>query len=128
LDGHLDLLPLPDASVSAALVDGTLGHFWSKGDRERLLQELKRVLKPNGRLLVAERTRSLSNWLALGPAAGKLRDPEDWRDLLRSAGFEILREEQRHDLTTCWRARRLPAAEEYQLSFNFNVPPMPDAR
>jgi SAM-dependent methyltransferase len=126
LDGDLDLLPLPDASVSAAIVDDTIGQFWQQGDRERLLKELRRVLKPDGRLLVAERTRSLSNWLALGPSAGKLGEPRYWRRLLTNAGFELLVEKQRHDLTTCWRARRVPAGSEYQLAFNFNVPPNPE--
>ncbi len=119
LEGQVDLLPLPDGSQAAVLLDDTLSQFWQAGDRERLLAETLRVLKPGGRLLVAERTRSLSNWLALGPAAGNLHSPSYWRSLIEGAGFLVEVERSRHDLTTCWRAAKPVTDQDYQLAFRF---------
>jgi SAM-dependent methyltransferase len=49
--GDAQDLPLPDATFDAAFLVATLGEI---PDRDRALRELRRVLKPGGRLVVGE--------------------------------------------------------------------------
>lgn len=117
-DGRFDLFPLPDNSVPFVLLDQTLSEFWQEGDRLRLLQEIYRVLTANGRLLFAERMRTQTNWLVLGPAAVRLAGHDYWQTLLREAGFVIRREQELQGLITCIRAEKPSAAEARQLTFD----------
>lgn len=121
LDGTLNLIPLPDNSVPAVILADTLGQFVQEGDRRRLLAEAYRILLPGGRLLLSEPTRTLTNWLTLGPAANRLPEAAYWRDMLREAGFRIQHQRLRHDVTTCFRADKPATAAEYQLSFKLNI-------
>lgn len=49
--GHAQDLPFPDATFDAAFLVATLGEI---PDQDRALRELRRVLKPGGRLVVGE--------------------------------------------------------------------------
>lgn len=115
LVSDITLLPFPDSSVPALLMQDTLYHLIYRGDQERLLKEVYRILKPGGRLLFAERTRTWSNWLVLGFAASQLPTSQQWRELLQRAGFHIYHEQLRHDLTSCWRADKRSGISEYQI-------------
>ena len=53
----LDLSELGESSFDAVLLMGPLYHLLSQEDRERAIQEAKRVLKPQGRLFAAFITR-----------------------------------------------------------------------
>lgn len=119
--GSVDLIPLPDSSVPAIILHDTLSQFPQHGDRQRLLQEAYRILAPGGRLLLSERTRSLTNWLVLGPAANRLPEPDYWREMLRQAGFHPRQEQPRHDITTCFRADKAATPPEYQLAFKLDL-------
>ena len=57
LDGTADALPVPDASVDAAVVSQVL---CSVPDQARALAELRRVLRPGGELRFYEHVRSPS--------------------------------------------------------------------
>lgn len=103
-DSSIDLLPLPDVSVSAVFVNQVLSEFAQQGDRETLLREARRVLETNGRLLLAERIKTQSNWLVLGPGALRLEPAAYWRRLLTENGFEIKREETIQGMIHCIRA------------------------
>jgi ubiquinone/menaquinone biosynthesis C-methylase UbiE len=116
--GQVTLLPLPDESVPVVIVYETASAFWQHGDRLALLQEARRVLSRNGRLLLAERTRSRTNWLTLGPAAADLETADYWQQLLRQAGFQVQREQSLGDLITCWRADKPTPAQANQLALN----------
>jgi SAM-dependent methyltransferase len=116
LDGRIDLLPLPDNSVSAVFLHEVLSQFWHDEERARLLRECRRILEPNGHLLLAERVRTRTNWLALGPEAIDLVDAETWRALIRSAGYEIKREEDLEGLILCLRDDKPRPSRGKQLS------------
>lgn len=116
--GQVTLLPLPDESVPVVIVYEVASAFWQHGDRLALLQEAKRVLARNGRLLLAERSRSRANWLTLGPVAAILPPPDYWHHLLLQAGFQVQRQHTLGDLVTCWRADKPTPAQANQLALN----------
>ena len=92
-------LPYPDASfdsVVSALV------FCSLPDQPRALEEIKRVLKPDGELRLLEHVRSHEWWRqawerTLSPFTSLLFDGErfdrDTAAAVRAAGFEVTSEE-----------------------------------
>jgi ubiquinone/menaquinone biosynthesis C-methylase UbiE len=103
-DGHFNLLPLPDNSVEAVFLFQVLSEFNQHGDRQALLREVRRILKPNGRLLMSEKTASWLNWLLVSSSGTALKPVEYWHDLLVEAGFDILRQEEIQGLLSCFRA------------------------
>ena len=102
--GSINLFPMPDNSVTAVFLPQILSEFSQHGDRQALLREVKRILDPNGRLLLAEQSASWLNWLRLGPGTSKLQPAHYWRDLLLEAGFELRRQEDLQGLMHCLRA------------------------
>lgn len=119
--GSVNLLPWSDGTLSAVIVCQVLSEFFQEGDRRCLLQEIYRVLAPDGRLLVAEQVRSRTNWFVWGPGALALPTAVYWRTLLQEAGFQLQREENLYGLITCWRADKPTALETRQLTFNLNL-------
>lgn len=120
-NGRIDLLPLPDESVKAVILYEVLSEFWQVGDQEVLLREVRRVLIPNGRLLIAERTRTHINGLVMGPMAFRLVPAAHWRNLLQHTGFTIQREQSLDGLIHCFRADKPIAVQAQQLQFNWNL-------
>jgi len=94
LKGEIENIPLPDSSVDVIISNCVIN---LSGDKDRVLQEAYRVLKPGGRFAVsdvvvrgevpAEIRRSMELWV--GCIAGALRD-EDYRAKLARAGFESI--------------------------------------
>ena len=116
IDSRIDLLPLPDRSVSAVFLPLILSEFTQDGDRQTLLREVSRILHPNGRLLCAEQNSSWLNWLSLGPGTSRLQPLDYWQRLFKNAGFEILRQEEINGLTICIRADKPSPFAGKQLS------------
>jgi len=121
IDGGIDLLPLPDRSVGAVFMNQILSEFWLPEERDLLLQEVYRILAPEGRLLVAERIRSQSNLLLTGLVTYTLPTSQQWRAILEKAGFIVRREECPHGLIYCVRADRpgLTAGKQMTLKLEY---------
>ena len=119
--GRIDLLPLPDKSVPVVLLNQVLDTFWQRGDRLALLREVKRVLAPNGRLLLAARCRTQTNGLVLGPSYWQLDTPQQWQHLLQEAGFQIDRKKTLNGLLHCFQASKPTptTAQQLPLSLEF---------
>ena len=91
LRGAIEHIPLPDNSVDVIISNCVIN---LSGDKDRVLEEAFRVLKPGGRLAVsdvvvrgavpAEIKRSLELWV--GCVAGALTDAE-YTSKLQAAGF-----------------------------------------
>jgi SAM-dependent methyltransferase len=94
LKGEMEEIPLPDASVDVIISNCVIN---LSGDKDRVLAESFRVLKPGGRFAVAdvvvrgpvpaEIRRSIELWI--GCVAGALEESE-YRAKLAKAGFEAI--------------------------------------
>jgi arsenite methyltransferase len=94
LKGEIESIPLPDNSVDVIISNCVIN---LSGDKDRVLREAFRVLKPGGRFAVsdvvvrgevpAEVKRSMELWV--GCIAGALRD-YDYVAKLARAGFEAI--------------------------------------
>ena len=92
LKGEIEQIPLPDGSVDVIISNCVIN---LSADKDRVLAEAFRVLRPGGRLAVsdvvvrgevpAEIRRSVELWI--GCVAGALEERE-YRDKLAKAGFE----------------------------------------
>ena len=94
LKGAIENIPLPDNSVDVIISNCVIN---LSGDKDRVLREAFRVLKPGGRFAIsdvvvrgavpAEIRRSMELWV--GCIAGALQEYE-YRDKLFSTGFESI--------------------------------------
>ena len=94
LKGAIENIPLPENSVDVIISNCVIN---LSGDKDRVLREAFRVLKPGGRLAVsdvvvrgevpAEIRRSMELWV--GCIAGALEDKE-YQEKLAQAGFESI--------------------------------------
>jgi ubiquinone/menaquinone biosynthesis C-methylase UbiE len=92
LKGTIEEIPLPEASVDVIISNCVIN---LSGDKDRVLREAFRVLKPGGRFAVSDIVlrqalpgplqRSLMLWA--GCVAGALHE-DDYREKLLAAGFE----------------------------------------
>ena len=92
LRGEIENIPLPDSSVDVIISNCVIN---LSADKDKVLREAFRVLKPGGRLAVSdvvtkgeinpEIRRSMLLWV--GCIAGAL-EQDEYRDKLRAAGFE----------------------------------------
>lgn len=118
LKGHLEDIPLPDDTVDVVISNCVIN---LSADKDRVLREACRVLKPGGRFAVSDivLTRPLpekvQNDLAAwtGCVAGALTE-QDYRDKLTAAGFTDIGIEvtRVYDLTDPLAASLLPAASD----------------
>ena len=94
LKGEMENIPLPDNSVDVIISNCVIN---LSADKDRVLREAFRVLKPGGRFAIsdvvvlgdvpAEIRRSIELWC--GCIAGALKDTE-YRAKLAQAGFELI--------------------------------------
>jgi ubiquinone/menaquinone biosynthesis C-methylase UbiE len=86
-------IPLADSSVNLAICNSAFPHF---GDKVKVLKEITRVLKNNGRLVICHTmNRETLNRLhqSIGGAVAKdfLPDESEVRRLIKQAGLKITR-------------------------------------
>jgi len=102
--GDARAMPLPSSTYDGVISSYAIDHI-QRDDIPKALSEVARVLKPRGEFLlmlvnVDLWARLLAPPMAHHPGA----DPQRWRTLLQSAGFEVL-EQGTHPLTLYFYAR-----------------------
>jgi SAM-dependent methyltransferase len=110
LEGTIDAIPLPDRSVDVVISNCVIN---LASDKDAVLREAFRVLKPGGRFAVADVVirgqlpdqvrRSMELWV--GCIAGAL-EVDDYESKLRQAGFEQIS-------TEIWRTYDVDDAREF---------------
>lgn len=93
-------LPFPNGSFDLVVTRASFHHFPAPG---RVLDEMARVIKPNGRILISDNTsKNNAAKSRLQNAMEKLRDPshvemlplKKWRKLFREAGLTVVKEKR----------------------------------
>ncbi|MEW5959972.1 MAG: methyltransferase domain-containing protein [Chloroflexota bacterium] len=103
--GQVNRLPVPHRWADVIYCNFCLHEVQAAADREALFAEFTRVLKPNGRLLIAEHGRDLLNLVAFGPGAFSFFPPATWLKHLAQAGFTIEHHERWRGFVHLWVAR-----------------------
>lgn len=85
--GEAARMSFDDARFDAALAVHVI-YFWPDADRE--LREIRRVLKPGGRVLLGFRPNDAASRAAVPASVYTLRSVEDVAQALERTGFEVL--------------------------------------
>jgi SAM-dependent methyltransferase len=85
-------LPLPKGTVDAALLLLSAHELRSDEARSALFAELRRVLGPGGRVVVAEHLRDWANFLAFGPGFLHFHSRRTWLRCFSRHRFDVHRE------------------------------------
>ena len=95
-----------------------LSELWQQGDQEILLREIYRIMKPNGRLLIAERVQNKTNLTLL--EGFSFESEQYWRQLLKESGYQFQREINLQNLIHCFRAIKPTPYEAQQMALELN--------
>jgi SAM-dependent methyltransferase len=87
VEGDATAMPFPDDSFSGAVSFTMLHHVPSADAQDRLLEEVRRVLRPGGTFAGSDSTTSLLFRLAHFRDTMRLVDPGGFAERLRRAGF-----------------------------------------
>jgi SAM-dependent methyltransferase len=88
----VDSLPLTDASQDFVLLFLAAHEIRNKGDRSKFFQEVRRSLRPGGRMILVEHLRDIGNALAYGPGSFHFHSRATWLDSILGAGLDVIRE------------------------------------
>ena len=88
---HVDYhrLPIPTGTVEAALLLLSAHELRTDAARLALFTELRRVLGPGGRVVVAEHLRDAANFLAFGPGFLHFHSRRTWARCFARTRFDI---------------------------------------
>jgi ubiquinone/menaquinone biosynthesis C-methylase UbiE len=100
--GQASKLPVPHHWADVIFCDFSLHELQDAEDRAVIFAEFARVLKPNGRILIAEHGRDWLNFLAFGPGIFSFFSPATWEQHISAAGLSIEHHEQWRGLVHLW--------------------------
>ena len=94
IDGHIDAVPLPDASVDAVISNGVIN---LAPDKPRVFVEAARVLRPGGRLAIADivtevalPSQVVENTDLWASCIGGAAHQDSYQRAIEAAGFTIV--------------------------------------
>lgn len=87
-----DSLPVEEGWGEVVVVMLAAHEIRDRQKRERFFQELRRIVSPEGRVVVVEHLRDLAAALAFGPGIFHFYPRGEWLRLGRNAGLEVERE------------------------------------
>lgn len=82
-------LPYDDSSMDTIFLLFAAHEIRNPEERQQFFQELKRILKAEGELVLVEHLRDLTNTLAFGPGAWHFYPLTEWQAAARQSGFKI---------------------------------------
>jgi SAM-dependent methyltransferase len=85
-------LPFPDHVYDAAFLIFAAHELRQRSARCHLFGQLKRVIKPGGKVLMAEHLRDSANFLAFGPGAFHFFSRGEWLYAAQQAGLKLAME------------------------------------
>jgi len=88
--GHV--LPLPDSSVDLSVGFLALHEIREHRDRVKLLGEVRRVLAPQGHLVITEHLRDLPNAIAFSIGVLHFHSDKTWTRAFQEAHFRLVRQ------------------------------------
>lgn len=100
--GKVECLPVPHNWADIIYCDFSLHEIRNAADRDALFAEFVRVLKPHGRVLIAEHSLDMPNFISFGPGAFSFFPANTWRDHIAKAGLEIGHHERWRGLVDLW--------------------------
>ena len=100
--GNVERLPVPHKWADIIYCDFSLHEIRNAADRKSLFAEFVRVLKPNGRILIAEHSLDMANFISFGPGAFSFFPANTWREHFAQAGLEIAHHEYWRGLVHLW--------------------------
>ncbi len=87
--GEADSVPLGTDSLDAVFVTFAAHEIRQLEAQRALFGELRRTLRPGGRLVVTEHLRDLANFAVYGPGAFHFQPATTWIDRADEAGFDL---------------------------------------
>ena len=82
-------LPLPTGTIDVAMLLLSAHELRSDEARRALFVELRRVLGPGGRVVIAEHLRDLANFLAFGPGVLHFHSRRTWVECFSRNRFDV---------------------------------------
>lgn len=87
-----DTILLPDARLDVALLFLAAHEIRDAAERAGFFRELRRVLRPGGRVILTEHLRDLPNILAYSIGAWHFHPRSEWLATFEAAGFHVVGE------------------------------------
>jgi len=100
--GQAHKLPVPHHWADIIFCNFSLHELQDAADRDAIFAEFGRVLKPQGRILIAEHGRDWRNFLTFGPAIFSFFSPTTWRHHITKAGLTVQHHERWRGLVNLW--------------------------
>lgn len=100
--GQPDKLPVPHRWADVIYCNFSLHELPHAADRQAIFNEFSRVLKPGGRILIAEHGRDWRNFLAFGPGVFSFFSPVTWQKHFQAAGLTVQHHEPWRGLVHLW--------------------------
>jgi hypothetical protein len=106
--GRYDHLPMASAEADLALLLLSAHELRTSEAREALFGELRRIIRPNGTVVLVEHLRDLANFIAFGPGAFHFFSRRTWMEAIRAGSFAVADEVRFTRLVHAFLLRREP--------------------
>jgi ubiquinone/menaquinone biosynthesis C-methylase UbiE len=95
-------LPVPHNWADVIYCNFSLHEIQGAASRDAIFTEFARVLKPDGKLVIAEHGRDLLNFAVFGPGVFSFFSPATWNKHIAKAGLTIQHRERWRGLVHLW--------------------------